>query len=155
MPKLNSVDPESQIESFLAKYTPAVEAELREARANLRAMFPRGFELVFDNYNALVFAISPTEKSRDAFVSVAGYPKWVTLFFIDGASLDDPKGLLQGEGKKVRSIRLKGAADIKIPAVSALIKQAKRSHEAAFRVAPSISTVVSAVVAKQQSRRPK
>jgi len=75
---MKSVDPESQINGFLAKYTPAIEARLREARANLRAMFPRGFELVFDNYNALVFAIGPTAKSRDAFVSVAGYPKWVT-----------------------------------------------------------------------------
>jgi len=76
-------------------------------------------------------------------------------FFIDCASLNDPKGLLQGEGKKVRSIRLKSAADIKTPAVAALIKQATGAHEAAFRDAPLISTLVSAVVAKQQSRRPK
>ena len=76
---------ESQISVFLRKYTPALEAQLREARTRLRAMFPRGFELVYDNYNALVFGISPTERTSDAFISVAGYPKLVTLFFLHGA----------------------------------------------------------------------
>ena len=60
---------ESQIAIFLRKYTPAVEEQLREARTRLRAMFPRGFELVYDNYNALVFGISPTERTSDAFIS--------------------------------------------------------------------------------------
>ena len=60
---------ESQISIFLRKYTPAVEAQLREARTRLRAMFPRGFELVYDNYNALVFGISPTERTSDAVTS--------------------------------------------------------------------------------------
>jgi hypothetical protein len=49
---------ENQIAAFLAKYSPAIEAELIDARARLRAFFPRGFELVFDNYNALVFGMS-------------------------------------------------------------------------------------------------
>ncbi len=49
---------ESQLAGFLEKYDPEIESQLREARTRLRAMFPRGFELVFDNHNALVFAIS-------------------------------------------------------------------------------------------------
>ena len=72
---------ETQISELVAKYSPEVAAQLREARDRLRAHFPRGFELVFDNYNALVFAISPTGKTSEAFISVAGYPNWVTLFF--------------------------------------------------------------------------
>ena len=79
---MTAIPVESQIAIFLRKYTPTVEAQLREARNRLRAMFPRGFELVYDNYNALVFGISPTERTSDAFISVAGYPRWVTLFFL-------------------------------------------------------------------------
>ena len=95
---------ESQISIFLRKYTPAVEAQLREARTRLRAMFPRGFELVYDNYNALVFGISPTERTSDAFISVAGYTKWITLFFLHGTDLRDTHGLLEGsmQGSPVR-----------------------------------------------------
>jgi len=145
---------ESQVAGFLAKYTPEIEAQLREVRARLRAMFPRGFELVYDNYNALVFGISPTERTSEAFVSVAGYPKWVTLFFLHGARLHDPTGLLEGEGKQVRGIRLKVPADINTTEVEGLIRQAIHRHEAALLTAPALTTVVKSVSAKQRPRRP-
>ncbi len=145
---------ESQISAFLKKYTPAIEGQLREARVRFRAKFPRGFELVYDNYNTLVFAISPTERTSDAFLSVVGYPKWVTLFFLNGKDLRDPNGLLEGQGKQVRSIRLKQPADINTAQVEALIAQAVLRHKAAFLAAPVLTTIVKLVSAKQRPRRP-
>jgi hypothetical protein len=145
---------ESRIAGFLGKYTPAIEAQLREARTRLRARFPRGFELVYDNYNALVFGISPTERTSDAFLSVAGYPRWVTLFFLHGASLRDPHGLLEGEGKQVRGVRLGEAGTINTPEVEALIAQAVAARKSAFLAAPPLTTIVKSVSAKQRPRRP-
>ncbi len=145
---------EAQIAGLLQKYTPAIAAQLNDARARLRALFPRGFELVFDNYNALVFAISATERRTDAFVSVVGYPRWVTLFFLHGVDLHDPKGLLEGKGKQVRSIRLKAADDISKPEIAALIAQAMTPYERAFETAAPLTTVVKLALAKQRSRRP-
>jgi hypothetical protein len=149
-----SLSVEGRIATFLAKYTPAIAAQLADARARLRGAFPRGFELVFDNYNALVFAISPTDQSGDAFISVAGYPRWVTLFFLHGAELRDPKGLLEGAGKQVRNIRLHDPAQLETSEVKALIAQALRPHRAAFRAAPALTTLVKTVVARQRARRP-
>jgi len=146
---------ESQVSIFLRKYTPAIEAQLREARTRLRAMFPRGFELVYDNYNALVFGISPTERTSDAFISIAGYPRWVTLFFLHGADLRDAHGLLEGQGKQVRSVRLTEPKDINKPEIEALIAQAVLPYESAFLAAPSLSTIVKSVSAKQRPRRPR
>jgi hypothetical protein len=151
---MNTSALESQIATFLAKYSPAVEAQLREARNRLRALFPRGFELVYDNYNALVFAMSPTERTPDAFVSVAGYPNWVTLFFLHGKDLQDPNRRLEGQGKQVRSIRLKNPATINTPEVEALIAQAVLPHRSAFLAAPTLTTIIKSVLAKQRSRRP-
>ncbi|MEO8936390.1 MAG: hypothetical protein ABI277_05770 [Burkholderiaceae bacterium] len=94
---------ESQIAGFIAKYAPAIQHQLRAARFRLRTLFPRGHELVSDNDNALVFGISPTDRIPDAVVSIAGCPKWVTLLFLHGSDLDDPAGLLAGDGKQVRS----------------------------------------------------
>jgi hypothetical protein len=145
---------ESQIAAFLARYTPDIAAQLGEARRRLRAMFPHGYELVFDNYNALVFGFSPTQRSPDALLSVAGYPKWVTLFFLHGTDLHDPDGLLEGQGKQVRSIRLQQPADLDSPAVLALIRQAVAPHQAAFLAAPRLGTVVKMVAPKQRPRRP-
>jgi hypothetical protein len=147
-------DIERRIGGFIDKFTPAIAAQLRDARQRLRAHFPRGVEMVFDNYNALVFGIGAADRTRESFISIAGYPKWVTLFFLDGAGLDDPEGLLEGDGKQVRGIRLKTPADLDTPAVRALIEQAIAPHRAALDAVPALSTVIKAEVAKQRPRRP-
>lgn len=152
---MSTIAVESQVATFLRKYTPAIELQLREARTRLRAMFPRGFELVYDNYNALVFGISPTEHTSDAFISVVGYPRWVTLFFLRGTDLRDPHGLLEGQGKQVRGVRLTEPKEINTPNVEALIAQAVLPYESAFLAAPSLTTIVKSVSAKQRSRRPR
>ena len=147
-------DTERRIAGFVDKYTPAIAAQLRDARQRLRAHVPRGVEMVFDNYNALVFGIGPTDRTRESFISIAGYPKWVTLFFLDGESLHDPDGLLEGEGKQVRGIRLKTPADMATPAVAALIAQAIATRRDALATAAPLSTVIKAEVEKQRPRRP-
>jgi hypothetical protein len=145
---------ESRIDTFLAKYTPEIAAQLREARARLRAAFPRGVEMVYDNYNALVFGIGATDRRSDAFISIAGYPRWVTLFFLDGVALEDPAGILEGSGTQVRGVRLKSAADMARPEVTALIAQAIARREPALREAPPLRTVVKSVSATQRPRQP-
>lgn len=146
---------ETQIAAFLDRYTPAMAAQLGAARQRLRALFPRGHELVFDNWNALVFGISPGGRTSDAFISVAGYPKWTTLFFLHGATLDDPHRLLEGDGKQVRGVRLAGPQDFDRPELAALIAQAVAPHRAALDAAPPLATEIRLVAQKQRPRRPK
>src|SRR6185436_8710218 len=97
---------ETRIAASIAKYESGVAARLRGARRKLRALFRRGYEQVYDNYTALGFGIGATDRSPSVVVSVVGYPRWVTLFFLHGAKLKDPDKLLQGSGSRVRSIRL-------------------------------------------------
>ncbi|HEY2396532.1 MAG TPA: DUF1801 domain-containing protein [Rudaea sp.] len=145
---------EKQIASFLGKYTPQLAAALEASRARLRGAFPRGFELVYDNYNALVFGFSPTDRASGAIVSIAGYPRWVTLFFLDGARLPDPRSLLEGNGKQVRGITLDAPDELDTAAVKALLRHALAPHAAAFAAAPPLTTVVKSVSEKQRPRRP-
>ena len=151
---MDDAEVERRIDVFVDRYTPPIAAQLRDARRRLRAHFPRGVEMVFDNYNALVFGIGPTDRTRESFISIAGYPKWVTLFFLDGARLDDPQGLLEGDGKQVRGIRLKTPADLESPAVADLIAQAIAPHREALAAAPALATVIKAEVARLRPRRP-
>jgi hypothetical protein len=151
---MNDSGVEARIALSLREFAPEIEAPLREARQRLRAMFPTGFELVFDNYNALVFAISPTERTGDAFISLASYPRWITLFFLHGAALRDPAGLLEGRGKQVRSIRLGAPAQLDTPEVRALVAQAVLPHRASLLAAPALATLIKSVVASRRSRRP-
>jgi len=143
---------EKRVATFIARYSPSIAAQVREARARLRTQFPRGYELVFDN--ALVLGISPTEKTRDAFISIAAYPRWVTLFFLRGVDLPDPGKLLAGSGKQVRGIRLQDAQQIDTPGVRALIEHASAALRPQLSAAPALTTVVKTEVAKQRARRP-
>src|SRR6185436_16060466 len=107
---------EVAIARFLAKYSAPIGRDAKAARAKLRKRIPRGFELVYDNYNALVIGYAPSERPSEAVISIAVYPKWVTLFFLHGATLADPKNLLTGSGARVRSIRLAAPGDLDSPA---------------------------------------
>ena len=143
-----------QIKSFLAKYSPAIAADVQFARRALKRLVPHGFELVYDNYNTLAFGFSSTPRAGGAIVSVAAYPKWVTLFFLHGKRLKDPDGLLQGSGARVRSIRLAPVTLINTRPVQALLRQALEPHQPELAAAPRLSSVVRSVSAKQRPRRP-
>ena len=115
---------------------------------------PRGFELVYDNYTALGFGFSPSQRPSDVAVSIVGYPRWITLFFLKGVGLPDPSRLLRGSGSRVRSIRLSSAKEILSPKVRALVRAAMARASPGFSSAPRMSTVVRSVSAKQRPRRP-
>lgn len=142
------------ISDFVAKYTPDIAAQLCEAREHLVTHFPRGFELVYDNYNALVFAFAATERATDAIVSVAGYPKWVTLFFAKATALEDPHHILEGQGTQFRSVRLQPLSRLYEPAVQALVMSAKAASASLLDAAPPLTTVIKSVSAKQRPRKP-
>jgi hypothetical protein len=144
------------IAGFLAKFTPAIQKQARLARRKLRALLPTATELVYDNYNALVFAFAPSERASEAILSIALYPSWVTLFFLHGKGLDDPDELLRGAGVMVRSVRLDGgAADLARAPVLALIRQAVARAKVPLPKSGRGQTVVRSIVKKQRPRRPR
>jgi hypothetical protein len=142
--------PDRQLASFMKKYTPAIRTLAVDSLDRLRAQLPGTVELVYDNYNALVIGFGPSEHASEAQISIALYPKWINLFFLNGATLRDPKKLLQGTGKQVRSIRVTDASQIDNVAVRALIRQAFKS----VKLPVERRLVVRAVSEKQRPRRP-
>ena len=82
--------PERQLDGFLDKYTPAVATLARASLAKMRARLPGAVQLVYYNYNALAIGFGPSERASEAIFSIALYPRWVTLFFLQGAGLADP-----------------------------------------------------------------
>jgi hypothetical protein len=109
---------------------------------------------VYDNYNALAIGFGPSERASEAIFSIALYPRWVTLFFLQGVGLPDPKGLLKGSGKVVRHIVLSSAADLDLPAIQELMTKALRRAEAGIDPTAPGRLVIRSVSAKQRPRRP-
>ena len=147
------MDAEARIESFIAKFSDPIAAEIRAARAEMRRRLPGAVELVYDNYNALAIGYGASEKLADVVFSIACFPRWIRLFFYHGADLDDPRGLLEGAGAQVRSLKLPNLAVLDEPAVQALMAQALARAPTIDPAAPSRS-VVKSISAKQRPRRP-
>jgi len=91
---------ETQLDSFMAKYSPEVVADARHALDFLQDRLPTALRLVYDNYNALVIGFASGEKASDAFLSIALYPKYVRLFFLRGVDLEDPDHLLEATARR-------------------------------------------------------
>jgi Domain of unknown function (DU1801) len=143
---------ERRLARLIAKYSPEVAAVARLALKKMQARFPGAVRMVYDNYNALVIGFGPTERASDALFSIALYPKWVNLFFLKGASLPDPGGLLKGSGSRVRSIRLTSAATLDAPAVCALMAHALEASQP-FGPWTSGRLIIRSVSSKQRARR--
>jgi hypothetical protein len=146
--------PQAQLDAFLDKYSPAVATLARACLAKMRARLPGAVQLVYDNYNALVIGFGPSERASEAVFSIALYPRWVTLFFLQGAGLPDPKHLLKGSGKIVRSIVLASATDLDSPAIQGLMATALKRAEPGIDPHALGSLVIRSVSAKQRPRRP-
>ena len=146
--------PKLQLDAFIDRFAPDVAARTRKALARLRKLAPGALELVYDNYNALAIAFSPTERASDAIMSIAVYPKYPSLFFAQGAKLPDPTRRLQGSGKAFRHIVIDDVALFDEAPVRALIDAALARAKTPLDPKQRRQLVIKSVSPKQRPRRP-
>jgi len=109
MPKEETTD--------LLKYLAPFPSDVRDKALWLRDFvwdqYPQCNELIYDNYNAVAFGWSPTEKVGHTFCSIAvGRTSYNVHFgFYWGAEIPDPKKMLIGNGNQYRYILVKNIAD--------------------------------------------
>jgi hypothetical protein len=145
--------PARQLAMFISKYDPQIDKLARTARLRLRRQMPSAVELVYDNYNALAIGFGPTERASDVIVSLALYPRWVSLFFMQGAALPDPHKLLRGSENVVRHIVLDGAADLDKPEVRTSLIEAIHRARVPLPRGGRGRTVIKSISPKQRPRR--
>jgi hypothetical protein len=149
-----AASPTAQLRAFLAKFSPEIAVRALAILKKMRARYPSALELVYDNYNALAIGFSPTERPSEVIFSIAIYPNWINLFFLQGKGLPDPKKMLQGEGNQVRHIRLPSPDTLDDPAVAALMQTATALAKVPFSSDGKHRLIIRAVSAKQRPRRP-
>jgi len=156
--ELSQIDAQAQLDAFLAKYDPDIEAFARRALAKMRKLIPGAVEFVYDNFNWLVIGFGPSERPSEAIFSLVLPPGKVTLCFLQGAGLPDPGKRLQGSGNVVRNIRLydAGRPDAKVlddPEVLALINVALNRAKVAMPAVARRKLIIRAIAARQRPRR--
>jgi hypothetical protein len=112
--------------NFLRPY----DREIRDLALQLRALMLEEmapcFENIYDAYSAVAIGYGTSERLRDGILHIAVYSKHDNLGFNDGATLDDPKGILQGAGNRIRHITIKTLEDIARPEIRAYIRRARK-----------------------------
>jgi hypothetical protein len=146
--------PERQLDAFISRYTPEIAALARASLEKLRWQLPGAVELVYDNYNALAIGFAPSTKPSHAVVSLALYPRWVSLFLLQGATLPDPAGLLKGSGSRVRHLVLDDAEVLDRPEVRALVAAAAAGSATPFSTGEPGRVIIQSISSRQRPRRP-
>jgi hypothetical protein len=144
---------EKQLQSFIAKFEPKHQALIRSLRRALRKRLPTANELVWDNYNFFVIGYSATERPSDSVISIAGAANGIGLAFYRGATLLDPRKILEGSGAQNRFLRTQSAAILKQPEVEALIAAAIEQNTAPFPKTGGGKLIIRSISKKQKPRR--
>jgi hypothetical protein len=148
-------DAQRQLDGFIDKFTPQVAALTRALLEKMKARIPGAQILVYDNYNALAIGFCRNDKAGQAILSLAVMPRWVTLCFLSGKGLSDPHHLLNGEGSRVRHVRLHTPEALDDPKIEALVAEALASTSWPIDPNEPQRLIIKSISAKQRPRRPK
>jgi hypothetical protein len=148
------MDARRQLNEFIDKFTPQVADRARELLGRLEARIPGATILVYDNYNALAIGFAKEDRVSTVVLSIALYPRWINLFFMRGVELDDPHGLLQGQGSKVRHVPKIDTDSLDDERIDDLIRQALAIAEPPIDPNATGKTVIKLISARQRPRRP-
>ena len=110
----------SEVEAFFADYPPPVEALALGLRALVLDLIPDAKEVL--DRSARVVGYGFGTGYKDTVCAIILSQKGVKLGLGEGASLPDPNGLLEGEGKRHRHIKFETMADLKKSGVKPLLK---------------------------------
>jgi hypothetical protein len=110
------------IDTFLATYPDAVRDTALALRRAIRVTLPDATEILDVPARIVGYSVGPGYAGD--VCTIIPSKKGVKLGIARGASLSDPRGLLEGTGKVHRYIAMAKPADVKRPGVTTLIKAA-------------------------------
>jgi hypothetical protein len=111
---------------FLKLFNTDIVEKVKWLREMVWDQYPQTNELIYDNYNALAFGWSPTDKVSHVFCSIAIGRSSNNLHFgfYRGNELSDPEKILLGNGKQYRYILVTEKENFPLIYINKLIKEA-------------------------------
>lgn len=108
---------------ILERQPPPVRALAKKARALVLAVMPGVIETVWEQQGTASYGTGP-KKMSEHFVYFTFAKDHLGFGFYYGAELDDPDGLLEGTGKKLRRVKIATVAELANPSLRALVEAA-------------------------------
>lgn len=120
IPKVSDDD----VDQLLGSYDALIKEIALQARDLISKLIPKAEEKVYFGWRIIGFSLNGEMAGQ--FCSIGPGKKYVNLYFMQGTSLDDPKGLLEGTGKNMRHVKIREVSGLKNTALKELIKTAAR-----------------------------
>ena len=114
------------LSKFLSPFDDDIQELVFWLREFVWDLYPKANELIYDNYNALAFGWSVTDKLGHTFCSIAvgRTSKNIHFGFYWGSELSDPKQILLGEGNQYRYILVTSKNEFPATYIKKLLKEA-------------------------------
>src|SRR5437764_6787420 len=111
---------------FLKPFSDDIKEMVLWLREFIWDMYPKTNELIYDNYNALAFGWSPTDRVGHTFCSIAigRTSKNVHFGFYWGSEISDPDKILLGQGNQYRYILVKDKRSFPETYIKQLLQEA-------------------------------
>ena len=112
---------EQTVDDYVAKVAPWQRAIIQKLRSIIRAAAPRAEELMKWS--------QPIYWHRGPFSYIKAHAAHVNLGFWRGTELDDPKRVLQGEGNRMRQVKITETQPLDELMLGALVNQAFKLND--------------------------
>jgi len=115
-----------ELKKFLAPFPSEIQKKALWLRQFVWRLYPQTNELIYDNYNALAFGWSPTDRVSHTFCSIAiGRTSLNVHFgFYWGSKIKDPDKKLLGAGNQYRYYLVNKTKEFPIEYITKLINEA-------------------------------
>lgn len=117
--------PPPDLIKFLKPYDRAIQKLALSLRSIVLEEMAPCHENIYDAYSAVAIGYGSSDRLKDGVLHIAVYGSGVNLGFNDGATLDDPLGVLKGTGKQIRHISIKTPDDLERPEIRSYIRRAR------------------------------
>ena len=146
------------LKKFLKPFPPEIQEMALWLRDFVWTLYPKTNELIYDNYNALAFGWSPTDKVSHTFCSIAvGRTSLNVHFgFYWGSQIADPEKKLLGNGNQYRYILVKDRNEFPKSYIKKLLKEAYANSLAKVKDSRHImhsKTIMKSISASKRTKR--
>ncbi len=117
------------VEDLLKRRPPEVRKWTMALRRLVRGVAPGVTERVYMGWRVIMYSREKSTpgaaaKMSKMFCGIGPLRNGVNLYFHQSAKLPDPDGLLEGTGKGMRHVKIRGDSDIRAAAVKTLVRAA-------------------------------
>ena len=115
----------TDLDRLVAPHTPGVREVFRALRSLVGEVMPDATEQLDMPDRLLAFGFGPPGgiRIRDLAVALIPHTAHVNAQLADGAVLDDPLGIVEGTGKRIRHVKCRSLQDVARPALRALLEE--------------------------------